>query len=132
MRKLNKMKDKQPFRLKDRFLSFKYAWEGVIYMIRNEHNTRIHLLSALLVVLFSFYFDISSVEWTIVIICIALVISMECLNTAIERMCDEITLEKNPAIKIAKDVAAAAVLTCAIAAAVIGLIIFIPYLMVLI
>ena len=106
--------------------SFKHAYEGIIFGIKNERNLEIHILIMILVIMFGIILKISQIEWLICIILLGLVISLELMNTAIETVVDMITLEKNPKAKIAKDVAAGAVLVSAISAAIIGLIIFIP------
>lgn len=106
--------------------SFKYAFEGIKTGIKEEQNIKIHITIMVLVIIFGILFKISKAEWIICIILFSLVISMELINTAIENTVDLITKEKNEQAKIAKDVAAGAVLISAIASAIIGLIIFIP------
>lgn len=106
--------------------SFKYAFEGIITGIKEEQNMKIHIFIMILVIIFGIILKISTVEWMICIILFGLVISMELVNTAIENTVDLITEEKNPKAKIAKDVAAGAVLISAITSAIIGLIIFLP------
>lgn len=106
--------------------SFRYAFEGIVTGIREERNMKIHILIMILVIIMGIILKISKIEWIICIILFALVISLELVNTAIENTVDLITQEKNSKAKIAKDVAAGAVLVSAISAAIIGLIIFIP------
>ena len=106
--------------------SFKYAFEGIFTAFKAEKNMKIHFIIMLLVIILGIMLKISSVEWIICIILFGFVISLELVNTAIENTVDLITQEKNPKAKIAKDVAAGAVLISAITAAVIGLIIFVP------
>lgn len=72
------------------------------------------------------YFSISTTEWIFVIVCCTMMLAMEMLNTALERMCDLITEDIHPLIKCIKDVSAGAVLICAAGSAVTGLLIFIP------
>jgi diacylglycerol kinase len=74
-----------------------------------------------------FFFGITKAEWLYVLICTALVISLEMLNSAIERVCNMYTTDFHPAIKIIKDVAAAAVLWSALVSLIVGVIIFFPY-----
>ena len=102
--------------------SFKYAFEGIFTGIKKERNMKIHISIMILVIILK----INKVEWIICITLFGLVISMELINTAIESTVDLITKEKNEQAKIAKDVAAGAVLISAIAAAIIGLMIFVP------
>ena len=106
--------------------SFRYAFEGIFRGIKEEQNMKIHIAITILVIIFGILLKISKVEWIICIALFGLVISMELINTAIESAVDLITKEKNEQAKIAKDVAAGAVLVSAIASAIIGLIIFVP------
>lgn len=106
--------------------SFKYAFEGIFTGIKKEQNMKIHIAVMIFVIIFGIMLKISKTEWIICIILFGLVISMELINTAIENTVDLITKEKNEQAKIAKDVAAGAVLVSAIASAIIGLIIFVP------
>lgn len=80
----------------------------------------------IIVIIAGFYYKISKVEWMVCIILFGMVISLELVNTAIENTVDLAMPEKNPQAKVAKDVAAAAVLVGAIVATIVGLIIFIP------
>lgn len=112
--------------MKEFIKSFQYAIEGIIVAIKKERNLKTHIGIMILVIICGFIFKISTTEWIICIILFGLVISLELVNTAIENAVDLVTLEKNPKAKIAKDVAAGAVLVSAIASAIIGLIIFIP------
>lgn len=106
--------------------SFKYAFDGIFTGIKEEQNMKIHIIIMILVIIFGIMLKISKMEWIICIILFGLVISMELINTAIENTVDLVTKEKNEQAKIAKDVAAGAVLVSAIASAIIGLIIFVP------
>ena len=106
--------------------SFKYAFEGIFTGIKEEQNIKIHIAIMILVIVFGIILKISKIEWIICIALFGLVISMEMINTSIENTVDLITKEKNEQAKIAKDVAAGAVLVSAIASAIIGLMIFLP------
>lgn len=123
---------KKPFSLKHRLRSFKYASDGLIYFFRFEHNAKIHLSMTLIAILLATTLSVSSIEWCLILICIAIVLSAEAFNTAIEQMANSITLEIKPEIKIIKDVAAGAVLISAIFSLLIGAIIFVPKLISLI
>ena len=118
-------------RSKNILYSFKYAFEGIITSIGTERNMKIHVTIGTLVIILGFLLKISQLEWFIIIMLIAAVISAELFNTAIEVVVDMITLEKNENAKRAKDIAAGAVLTVAIGAAIIGLMIFVPKIIVL-
>ena len=106
--------------------SFKYALEGIFTALKAEKNMKIHFLIIILVIVLGIILKISKAEWIICIILFGFVIALELVNTAIENTVDLITQEKNPKAKIAKDIAAGAVLIAAITAAIIGLIIFVP------
>lgn len=106
--------------------SFKYAFEGINTALKEEKNMKIHIIIMILVIILGIVLKISRIEWIICIILFGFVISLELVNTAIESTVDIITQEKNPKAKIAKDVAAGAVLISSITAAIIGLIIFVP------
>ena len=109
--------------------SFKYAFEGIFIGIKEEQNMKIHITIMILVIIFGIVLKISKIEWITCILLFGLVISMELINTAIENTVDLITKEKNEQAKIAKDVAAGAVLVSAIVSVIIGLIIFVPKIM---
>lgn len=109
--------------------SVRYAGNGIYHFFRRERNGQIQGVAAVVVILAGFVFGISRTEWLVLLLCIAAVISLEMLNSAIERICNMYTTEFHPAIKIIKDVAAAAVLWTALVAFVIGMVIFIPHLM---
>ena len=112
--------------LSKRLKSFQYAFNGLKVLIKEEPNARIHLLLTIIVISAGIFFNISVNEWIVVSFAIALVISMELLNSAIENISDLVSPEKNAFIKKAKDQGAAAVLISAIGAFIIGIIIFLP------
>jgi undecaprenol kinase len=107
--------------------SFSYAMNGLKNAIAKERNLQIHLAISVLVFLFAFYFDISRVEWIILISLIGGMVTLELVNTAIERLVDLVTKEFHPLAKLAKDISAAAVLTFAFTSVIVGLLIFWPY-----
>ena len=120
------------FSLVKRFKSFKYAFNGLKTLLLEEHNSRIHLLAAVVAIVAGFYFDISDAEWLFVLVAIGGVFAVELINSAIENLADMVTTEQHPVIKKVKDLAAGGVLIVSIMAFVIGLIIFVPKLKVLI
>ena len=120
------MKTKQIFSTAGRIKSFSYAFNGLKILLREEHNSWIHIAAAICAVVAGFILKISFVEWIAIIICIVLVFALELINSAIENIADVVSPQKNEMIKKAKDLSAAAVLFAATGAAVIGLIIFIP------
>ena len=108
--------------------SFKFAWNGVLFLFRSQRNAKVQLGVAVLVCAAGFLFGISQLEWVAVLLCIALVLAAEGINTAIESLADALHPEEHPLVGRAKDAAAGAVLLCAIGAAVVALIVFLPYL----
>ena len=106
--------------------AFFFALHGLKYAFVNERNFRIEIFFALSACITAYALHIPTVEWLVVIINIAFVISAELLNTAIEKLCDVAWKEIHPAIKIIKDVAAAAVLVASITAFICALIVFVP------
>jgi diacylglycerol kinase (ATP) len=100
--------------------SFKYAFRGIAETLAHERNMRVHLCFAYYVLLAGFVTRISVAEWAAVLICIGLVTALECLNTALEALCDTIHPEHSQGIRRAKDAAAGAVLCAALASAVVG------------
>jgi diacylglycerol kinase len=120
------MQEKQPFSILKRLQSFSYAFNGLKILFREEHNAWIHLLAALAAIAAGFFFHISANEWLAIVLSIGLVISAETMNSAIENIADFVSPEKNESIKRIKDLAAAAVLICALTTVVVGLIVFLP------
>ena len=118
---------KNSFSIKERMQSFVYAWQGIRSFISKGHNAWIHCAAVVLVTSAGFLFQITTGEWLAVIFCFGLVLAAEAFNTAIEKLVDFISTDKHPALGNIKDISAGAVLICAIAAAIIGAIIFIPY-----
>ena len=113
-------------RSKNLLESFKHAFEGLGFALKTVSNLKIHLLFTLVVILGGFFFRIQPYEWLVCLIFIALVISLELVNTAIEEAVNLSTLEINIRAKHAKDVAAGAVLFSAIISFIVGCIIFLP------
>jgi len=107
--------------------SFSYAMNGIKNAIAKERNLQIHLFISLLVFLLAFYFEISREEWIILICLIGAMVTLELVNTAIERLVDLVTKDYHPLAKLAKDISAGAVLTFAFTSVIVGLIIFWPY-----
>ena len=106
--------------------AFKYAGRGFGSMLKNEAHAKIHFFAAVAVIIAGFIFDVTSTEWCLIALCIGGVFMAEAFNTAIEKLADRISRDHDPLIGSAKDVAAGAVLIMAIAAAIVGCIIFIP------
>lgn len=113
--------------IRKRIDSFRYAFQGLADLFRTQPNARIHLLATAVALALGWYFEVSRMEWVAIIICIALVLAMEAVNTALEYLTDLVSPEFNPLAGKVKDVAAAAVLLAAIGAVIVGLKIFVPY-----
>lgn len=106
--------------------AFKYAWQGIRFLFCSQVNARFHLLAACVVIIAGFLLGLSPAEWVLIILTTALVISAEAFNSAIEMLVDEWSPDYKQSAGKIKDLAAGAVLITAIAAVLIGLIIFIP------
>lgn len=114
------------FTLRKRLRSFRYAFHGIQFLIRHEHNAWIHSFAAVCVVTAGCLTGLSVMEWIAVIFAIGMVLAAEAVNSSIEALADLVSPDYNEAIKRTKDLAAGAVLILAIAAAIVGLLIFIP------
>jgi diacylglycerol kinase len=108
--------------------SFTYAFKGLYKVFKEEQNLKIQSFIALAVVAAGFIFNIKKTEWLIIILFIVLVILMEIVNSAVERVTDILKPRIHDYVKEIKDIMAAAVMVSSVAAAIIGLIIFWPYL----
>lgn len=114
------------FSFLDRIKSFKYAFTGFSNLIKNEHNARVHLVLTLVVILLGVLLKINSIEWSLIVMAIGMVFIAELLNTAVEKLADFVEPNTNKTIGEIKDYGAAAVLTAALVAIVLGSIVFIP------
>ncbi len=103
-----------------------HALDGIEYAVNHERNIKIQILFAIVACALSFLLKISIVEWAIILLVIAMVLSLELVNTAIERAIDLVTKDYNELAKISKDVAAGAVLVMSLFSVVIGIVIFLP------
>lgn len=109
--------------------SFKYAIEGLISNLKTERNLLIHFSVAILVIIGGFIFSINLYEWLICIVLFGMVISLELMNTAFEKLADLCTPNIDPKVKFIKDTAACSVFIAAIIAVITGIIIFLPKLL---
>ena len=119
-------KTKEPFTLKRRLLSFKYAFAGIRNLLVYEHNSRIHLLVAILASILGIVLHISPWQWAVLAIAVFGVFIAEIFNSAIEKLADVVSPGYHEEIKKVKDYCAAAVLLASILAVIAGIIIFLP------
>ncbi|MEO8720182.1 MAG: diacylglycerol kinase family protein [Ginsengibacter sp.] len=106
--------------------SFACAFDGLKDCLLHEKNFKIQTVLASLVIIAGLFFSITAMEWIIILICIAAVLSLEIINSAIEKLCDLVCPDFNLTIKKVKDMSASAVLLSAIISFIIGSIIFFP------
>jgi diacylglycerol kinase len=109
--------------------SFGFAGEGIGYALRTQANLRIHLAITALVIIAGLWLQLAPIEWAILVVMISVVLSAELFNTALEATLDRVSREEHPLSKVGKDVAAGAVLICAIGAVIVGLLILGPKLL---
>jgi diacylglycerol kinase (ATP) len=121
-------KPQSPFSIASRIRSFGHALRGLGFMLRTQHNAWIHLAATAIVVAAGVGLRITPEDWRWIILAIALVWAAEIVNTAFEHLCDVVQPEFHVSVRAAKDVAAGAVLVAAVAAAIIGVLVFWPYL----
>lgn len=107
--------------------SFRDAFKGIGILIRSERNFQIHLVAFCLAIGAAFYLNIASHEYVAILLVSGLVFGLEGINTAIEKLCDEVTEDRKETIRIIKDISAGAVLISALVALAIGVAIFLPY-----
>ncbi|HKC34758.1 MAG TPA: diacylglycerol kinase family protein [Chitinophagaceae bacterium] len=112
--------------MKKFFYAVLFALQGIKQFFSRDRNGKIQIVMGITAIILGFTASISSLQWLLVLFCIGLVISLEMINSAIERYCDLVTTDFHPGIKVIKDVAAGAVLVASIMSLIIGLIIFIP------
>ena len=121
-------KPREPFTFASRIRSFGYAFSGLGFAFRTQHNFRIQILSAIACVTLGALFGISMDDWRWIVVAIVMVLTAELVNTAFEHLCDVVQPDLHASVKAAKDVAAGAVLVTSIGAAVIGVLVFWPHL----
>ena len=126
-----------PFTILGRLRSFKHAVMGIWLVLRSQHNAWLHAVATMLALVLAGVLHVmarplSLGEWADLVIAVVLVWVAETFNTGLEVMADGLVRERHPVIKIAKDVAAAAVLMAAVGAVVVGAILFVPRLVLLV
>jgi diacylglycerol kinase len=106
--------------------AFRHAFNGLAYFFVHERNGRVQLCAAAPVIVFGVWLRVSAAEWVTLLLCIGAVLSLEMLNSSVEKLCDIVHKEHHPVIKIVKDVSAAAVLFSSVISIIIACIIFLP------
>ena len=110
-----------------RFLTrVRYALQGWAAFFRHETHGQIQAFVSVCIVAAGFYFSITVTEWMLVLFCIGLVLALEMVNTAVEKLADQTHPERHPQIGLVKDVAAGAVLWASLVSVIIGILIFWP------
>lgn len=107
--------------------SLKYAFKGIFFAIRHEKNFQTEIIVSLLVIGIMFFFPLSPLERSLIVLSMALVLTLELANTALERVMDILKPRVHPYARVIKDVMAGAVLLATFSAIAIGLVIFSPY-----
>lgn len=108
--------------------SFSHAYKGILFALHNEKNFQIEIIGGTLAVILMLFFPLSGLERALIILSIALVLTLELANTALERVMDILKPRIHPYARVIKDVMAGAVLLVSLAAIAIGVAIFVPYL----
>lgn len=111
---------------KKKSIGFSFAFNGLKEVIRSERNFKIHLIITFFIIVLGLFLEISLIEWSIIILVIGLVLTTEIINSSIERIIDYIKPDIHPAAKVIKDMGASAVLISAMISVIIGLIVFLP------
>ncbi|MEB3284948.1 MAG: diacylglycerol kinase family protein [Candidatus Sericytochromatia bacterium] len=114
------------FKAENLLASFRFAFAGIYFCLRTERNMRIHVAAGVLAMALGAWLRIPFFHLALIAVVSSLVVTMEMLNTAIENAVDLFTHRKHPLAKIAKDVAAAAVLVSAANALLVGLLLLGP------
>lgn len=110
-------------------MSFVYAANGLRASFADQRNLKVQSVIAVIAIAAGLYYDISATEWCLILLCMGLVMGLELMNSAVERLVDLITMERRPAAGKVKDMAAGAVLFASIIAVIVGGIIFGRYVM---
>lgn len=114
------------FSIRTRLRSFKYAFNGMKILFREEHNARIHFFAICCMIVVAYVLGCSMIEWALLTFAVGFVLVAEAVNSAVERLCDHVCPEHSKMIGAVKDLAAGGVLIAAATALVIALILFVP------
>lgn len=111
--------------------SLAHALSGIHYALREERNFQIELVIGIAAIVATFFFPLSPAERSIIFLLVGMVLSLELMNTAFERVLDMLKPRIHPYVKVVKDVVAGAVLVSSLIALLVGLCVFLPYVLVL-
>ncbi len=114
-------------KLKGIINSFIYAISGIKYCLETQRNMKIHFLCGVIVLLLGSIVGVSSLEYVLLILVIGLVLAAEAFNTVVEHVVNILSPQQNKSAKLAKDIAAGAVLIAVLTSVLVGFIIFVPY-----
>lgn len=128
MKKIESVRARQKFSVGARLKSFSYAVQGIRFVLQTQHNAWLHILATLGAIAFGLYVNISLNDWRWLIVAMTLVWISETINTAVEQFCDVVSPHYSEAVKRAKDISAGAVLIASVCAAILGGLVFFPYL----
>jgi len=107
--------------------SFHHAFRGVIKLLTDQQNARIHASMTIVVGILAYIFEVTRIEATVLFMAVIMVFAMEIMNTAIEMVCDLIDEKENSKVRVIKDGMAGAVLIASVIAVVVALLIFLPH-----
>lgn len=113
--------------LKRLYKSFKFAFRGLLSLIKKEQNFKLHIIATIVVIFLGGYFQIKLWQWSLIVLMIAGVLILEMLNTVFERLLDLFKPRLHSYVKEVKDIMSAIVLVASIASVIIALLIFAPY-----
>ncbi len=126
-----------PFTVRGRVRSFRHAFAGLLFVMRSQHNAWLHAVATVLALLLAGVLHVAAKplgagEWADLVLAILVVWVAEAFNTGLEVLSDAVSDRRHPTVKIAKDVAAGAVLMAAIGAVAVGAVLFVPRLVALV
>lgn len=111
---------------KKKSIGFTFAFAGLREALKTERNLRIHLIACLCTIILGFFLKLSNMEWIVLLLTVCIVITLELVNSVIEKIIDYVKPEIHPEAKVIKDIGAGTVLVAAIIAAIIGVLLFGP------
>ena len=120
--------ERRRFNVGARLRSFRHAASGIGLMMRTQHNAWIHLAATIFVCGLGFWLHVAAADWRWLVVAMLLVWVAEAINTSFEHLCDVVSPEFHASVQRSKDIAAGAVLICAVGTTILGFLTFLPYL----